>query len=114
MGDQGDDEARELEDAAAVHAAREDIARAVGELAARPLDEQAAERMRRALARASSARVRGAVRRITGTGTDRVDEPPVGEYFGKDVREGFRSRISLGRLSQQACRLVVPDAGGAG
>ena len=54
----------ELLDAAAVHAARERIVRALGPLAARPLDEGAAERMREALARNESPEIRAAVRRM--------------------------------------------------
>lgn len=55
---------REGAEAAAVAAAREDIVRALGPLAASPLTEPAVARMRRALARADSAAVRAAVRRM--------------------------------------------------
>lgn len=67
MSDQDRDvrEARELADAATVHAAREDIVQALGPLAASPLDEQAVERMRRALAKADSPAVRKALRRLS-------------------------------------------------
>ena len=57
-------EARDLSDAAAVHAARQDIATAIASLAARPLEELAAEQMRRALTRSTSASVRRSLRRL--------------------------------------------------
>ena len=55
---------RERVEAAAVAAAREEIVRALGPLAASPLNEPAVQRMRRALARADSPAVRAAVRRL--------------------------------------------------
>ena len=55
---------RERAEAAAVAAAREEIVRALGPLAASPLNEPAVQRMRRALARADSPAVRAAVRRL--------------------------------------------------
>lgn len=55
----------DLLDAAAVHAARETIVQALGELAARPLDEQATAQMRAALERVESAEVRRAIRRLS-------------------------------------------------
>lgn len=54
----------ELVDAATIHAARRDVVRAVAALAASPLDERAADRMRAALSRAASPTVQGAVGRI--------------------------------------------------
>ena len=57
--------AHELVDAATVHAARRNVVQAVAALAASPLDEQAADRMRAALARATSPTVQRAVGRIT-------------------------------------------------
>ena len=60
-------EGRELTDAAAVHAAREGVVRALSPLAASPLDEQAAAQMRQALAKASAPRVREALRRLVAT-----------------------------------------------
>ena len=66
--------AADLDAAAAVHAAREEIVQALGPLAASPLDEQATARMRQALERAQSPAVRRAVRRISGPGESR---PPL-------------------------------------
>ena len=60
-------EARELTDAATVHAAREGVVHALAPLAASPLDEQAAAQMRQALAKATSPRVREALRRLVAT-----------------------------------------------
>lgn len=57
--------AGDLADAAAVHAAREQIVSAIGPLAVRPLDQQAAEQMRAALERVDSPQVRAAVRRMS-------------------------------------------------
>lgn len=56
--------APELVDAATVHAARRDVVQAVAALAASPLDERAADRMRAALARATSPTVQRSVGRI--------------------------------------------------
>lgn len=56
-----DDDARDLSAAATAHAAREQILSALGDLAARPLDEHAAQRMRQALTQASSSVVRDAL-----------------------------------------------------
>ncbi|ACZ32434.1 hypothetical protein Xcel_3435 (plasmid) [Xylanimonas cellulosilytica DSM 15894] len=61
----------DLVDAAAVHAAREQIVHALGLLAARPLDEGAAEQMREALDRSESPAVRAAVRRMVRPGETR-------------------------------------------
>ena len=61
----------DLVDAAAVHAAREEIVHALGLLAARPLDEVAAEQMREALDRKDSPAVRAAVRRMVRPGETR-------------------------------------------
>ncbi len=58
----------DLMDAAAVHAAREAIVQALGQLAARPLDEHATAQMRKALERVESAEVRRAIRRLTKGG----------------------------------------------
>lgn len=55
------DDARDLSAAATAHAAREQILSALGDLAARPLDEHAAQRMRQALAQAGSVVVREAL-----------------------------------------------------
>ncbi len=71
---------RELQDAAAVHAARSRVMEALGPLAARPLDEAAADQMRTALERATSPAVRTALRRMARPGETRpalvvVNEP---------------------------------------
>lgn len=58
---------RELADAATVHAAREGVVHALAPLAASPLDEQAAAEMRLALAKATSPKVREALRRLVAT-----------------------------------------------
>lgn len=63
----------DLSDAAAVHAAREEIIRALAPLVASPLDEDAVARMRRALESAGSDEVRRAVRRLRA----REDRPPL-------------------------------------
>jgi broad specificity polyphosphatase/5'/3'-nucleotidase SurE len=60
-------DARELADAATVHAAREGVVHALAPLAASPLDEQAADQMRLALAKATSPVVREALRRLVAT-----------------------------------------------
>lgn len=60
-------DASELDDAATVHAAREGVVHALAPLAASPLDEQAAAQMRQALAKATSPRVREALRRLVAT-----------------------------------------------
>ena len=54
----------ELVDAATVHAARREVVQAVAALAVSPLDEQAADRMRTALTRATSPAVKRAAGRI--------------------------------------------------
>lgn len=59
---------QELQAAAAVNRAREVVVRALGVLAAKPLDEQAAEQMRAALDEAGSAEVKAALRRLRGRG----------------------------------------------
>lgn len=66
--------AEDLAAAAAVHAAREEIVLALGPLAASPLEERAAARMRLALERAQSPAVRNAIRRLSRPGESR---PPL-------------------------------------
>ncbi len=56
----------ELTDAAAVHAAMTQVNRAIGPLAASPLDTKAATSMRAALDRATSPAVRTALQRLQG------------------------------------------------
>lgn len=70
-------EARDLADAATVHAAREGVVHALAPLAASPLDEQAAARMRQALAKATSPRVREALRRLVATPPRSPHRPPL-------------------------------------
>lgn len=70
-------EVRELTDAATVHAAREGVVHALAPLAASPLDEQAAARMRQALAKATSPGVREALRRLVATPPRRPQRPPL-------------------------------------
>lgn len=68
-------QARELADAAEVHSAREEVRRAIADLAARPLDERLTDQMRRALRRSRSRPVRDALRRLgspSGIGQLRV------------------------------------------
>ena len=64
-----DPNADDLLDAAAVHAAREQLVQALGQLAARPLDENATALMRQAIERVESAGVRRALRRLDQGGT---------------------------------------------
>ena len=56
--------AADLDAAATVHAARLQIVEAIAPLAASPLDERAADRMRRALERARPPKVRAALSRL--------------------------------------------------
>lgn len=62
--------AGELADAALVHSARREVGQAIAALAARPLDEAAAERMRHALT-AVSGPAREALQRLRSAGSDR-------------------------------------------
>ena len=64
-------ERRELQDAAAVRSSRRQIDEAIRALAARPLDEAAAEQMRQTLAVAQPAG-RAALRRLTPVGQEPV------------------------------------------
>ena len=57
----------DLVDAATVHAASRGVVHALAPLAASPLDEHAAARMRQALTRATSPTVREALRRLVAT-----------------------------------------------
>lgn len=66
--------AGDLAAAATVHAARLQIVAAIAPLVASPLDERAADRMRRALERAHSPKIRAALSRLAGTGQSR---PPL-------------------------------------
>jgi hypothetical protein len=107
--DQAQVEPRELEDAAKVHAARDEVVRALGPLAASPLDERAVEEMQKALGRASSPAVRQAVRRlhqVVAGGSSRTTRSglsvaPVGARTA-ELRGGMRSHLS-----------VAPSFGGA-
>lgn len=72
-----DDDARDLAAAATAFAAREQVRHALGELAARPLDQRAGDLMRQALAQLDTAVVRAALRRL--------QLPPAGEpVLGQD------------------------------
>lgn len=64
----------DLRDAALVHAARREIDTAIAALAASPLDEAAAEQMRRVLARGDGARA--ALNRLGGPSVGRCDRGP--------------------------------------
>lgn len=61
----------DLADAAAIHAARERIIRALGPLVASPLDEDVVDQMRKALDHSASPAVRAAVRRMARPGETR-------------------------------------------
>jgi hypothetical protein len=100
--------AQDLADAAAVHAAREDIVRALGPLAAAPLDEQAVTSMRRALRRAGSPRVRAALLRVT----KETDEQRPHLAVPMRERAGTAARPSLVPVQARAVRsrVVVPLA----
>lgn len=58
----------DLEAAARIHAARQEMLSAVGRLAAQPLDVAAADQMRAALARVESPEVRAALREVMRNG----------------------------------------------
>ncbi len=104
--------AQDLADAAAVHAAREEIVQALGPLAASPLDEQAADRMRQALERVQSAAVRCALRRLAGRGELRP--PLVAVPAGGERSAAARSQAPPLVVSHGVARLLpVPSAGGA-
>lgn len=102
------DGVHELGDAATVHAARRDVVQAVAVLAASPLDEQAADRMRVALARATSPTVQRAVGRISPTrerstaqkaalvGLPAVDETPTIAALGAMPASYQRPTAGLG------------------
>lgn len=107
-------EARELADAATVHAAREDIVQALGPLAASPLDEQAVERMRRALARADSPAVRAALRRLRVAVTPPAARRPFLVSIPSIADRALGPRPPAPRPPAQPCELVAaPIAGGA-
>lgn len=91
-----------LADAAAVHAAREEIVQALGPLAASPLDEQATTRMRRALERVESPAVRSALRRLSRPGESRP--PLMAVPRTADLPGGLRDQVlaSAPRLEQFA------------
>jgi len=67
-------EAAELAAAAVAHAARAGVLAAIGELAASPLDQRSAVRMRTALSRASSPPVRAALLRLGAGHSSAVPE----------------------------------------
>lgn len=107
-------EAPELADAATVHAAREDIAQALGPLAASPLDEQAVERMRRALARADSAAVKAALRRLRVAVRPPSPRRPFLVAIPTIADRALVSRSTAPRPQAQPCQLAVaPVTGGA-
>ncbi|WP_216610089.1 hypothetical protein [Cellulosimicrobium protaetiae] len=87
---------RDLVDAAAVHAAREEIVQALGPLAASPLDEDAAGLMRSALERAQSPAVRSAVRRMRRPGESRpplMVVPALGEHRARPRPQGLPAPV---------------------
>lgn len=107
-------EARELADAATVHAVREDIVQALGPLAASPLDEQAVERMRRALARADSPAVRAALRRLRVAVTPPSPRRPFLVPIPSTADRASVLRPQAPRPPGQPCQLIsAPIAGGA-
>lgn len=107
-------EARELADAATVHAVREDIVQALGPLAASPLDEQAVERMRRALARADSPAVRAALRRLRVAVTPPASRRPFLASIPSIADRAPGLRPPAPRSQTQPCQLILgPSAGGA-
>lgn len=101
-------EARDLADAAAVHVAREEIVEALGPLAARPLDEQAAVRMRLALERVQSPAVRLAIRRLGRPGESR---PPL-MAVGAALDGGGAVRLKAPAMSVRVHQLVPAYAPG--
>ena len=90
----------DLADAAAVHAAREQIVQALGPLAASPLDKQATTSMRRALERAESPAVRRALRRLSRPGESR---PPLMAV----PKMADKPRSLCGQVLASAPRLVT-------
>lgn len=107
-------EAPELADAATVHAARKDIVQALGPLAASPLDEQAVERMRRALARADSPAVKAALRRLRVAVRPAVPRRPFLVALPTIADRALGSRPLAPRPRARPCQLAAaPGAGGA-
>lgn len=93
--------AQDLVAAAAVHAAREEIVQALGPLAASPLDEQAAARMRRALERVQSPAVRRSLRRLTrfeGSRPPLVPVPTTAESSGAARHQAPPATPHAGRV----------------
>ncbi len=106
-------EAPELADAATVHAAREDIVQALGPLAASPLDEQAVERMRRALARADSPAVKAALRRLRVAVRPAMPRPFL-VALPTIADRALGSRLPAPRPRARPCQSAAPPvAGGA-
>ena len=102
--------AQDLADAAAVYAAREEIVQALGPLAASPLNEQAAARMRQALARVESLAVRHALRRLSWRGEPRPPLMPV--LTSAERPRSSRAQAPLGIASRVPRLLPVPSGGG--
>ncbi len=106
-----DPAAQELADAAAVYAAREEIIRALGPLAASPLDERAADGMRAALERVQSPAVRRAVRRLKRPASD--SRPHLFSLPGGAERAGRSSSDGSPGPPLMRTALRVGVAGGA-
>ena len=101
-----DPTADDLLDAAAVHAAREQLVQALGQLAARPLDENATALMRQAIERVESAGVRRAIRRLDQGGT----RPPL---VVVPAARGHRTAEATNRSAWRSWSPRLAMAGGA-
>jgi len=100
---------RDLVDAAAVHAAREEIVQALGPLAASPLDEQATTRMRVALERVESPAVRRAIRRLSQPGESR---PPLTVIAATAADRTGGARPQAPPVVRRSCQLIGAFAPG--
>lgn len=94
--------AGDLAAVATVHAARLQIVAAIGILAASPLDERAAERMRLALERAMSPQVRAALSKLSGADDSR---PPLRLVTTTAGRAGTARRQAPPVALVRSCQL---------
>lgn len=100
--------AADLAAAATVHAARVQIVEAISSLAASPLDERAADRMRLALDQAASPKMRAALSKLNGAQKSR---PPLRLVTTTAGRAGTERRQAPPVTLVQPCQL--PGEGAA-